>query len=272
MNNFELIREGYSVILKSKDPQTAGQLKISFTEEVLSEDLEESPVIELINDLSETVNNTFDCSIRLVGNNEFLLTRRYALNLSGGIHLDNVKIINPNLHNVWLCDFTSMGCSDTRLHNCRLINLELKHPGQVVEYKYCSTIKNKIMLPVNSPSVSFNVSTIEQEETSELSFWEYFNYVIKNNSNHTDMTIQGVSYTKDIIDGKELVFKTYNQFGHTRSVLEHNGFTLVINSNRDRKELTVITDDRNLRYIPYNIGKERFFNTILSMVGYKEYE
>lgn len=106
MKNFTIVQEGYNVAVY--DNETKAALRIKFTEKVLNETLEESPITELINELAERIHNKV-LNLHIKGDSVIFLSQRYALQLSGDVYLDNVKLNNPLINNSRLVkvDYTS---------------------------------------------------------------------------------------------------------------------------------------------------------------------
>lgn len=119
MKSYSITQEGHDVLVC--DQATNARLHIKFTDKVLNEDLEQSPITELINDLAERLDDR-SLTLHIKGESFINLSYRYALQLTGDVYLDNVKLNNPLINNSRLVDVDYLTTDETEIRYSTIFN------------------------------------------------------------------------------------------------------------------------------------------------------
>lgn len=125
---------------------TRGSLVINFSEHVILEDLEDSPIVELANFITEKIND-LETTLIIRGENHIFLTHRYGFDINGYVLLDNTKLINPRLFNVSL---TNVNFGDiNKLTQCNISYSELNSVSVWSDEKPIDELKAKFISASN---------------------------------------------------------------------------------------------------------------------------
>lgn len=137
MNNYTISQVGHAVLVL--DQNTGAKLNIKFTEKVLNEDLEESPITELINTLAERIHDRV-LNLHIKGESFITLSYRYALQLIGDVYLDNVKLNNPLIENSRLIDVDYLKSDEAEIRYTTIHNSSSPKDVRLaaIILKYCS--------------------------------------------------------------------------------------------------------------------------------------
>lgn len=137
MNHYTINQEGHDILIR--DQNTGATLKIKFTETVLNEDLEQSPITELINTLAERIHDRV-LNLHIKGESFINLSYRYALQLIGDVYLDNVKLNNPLIENSRLVDVDYLTSDEAEIRYTTIYNSSSPKDVRLaaVILKYCS--------------------------------------------------------------------------------------------------------------------------------------
>ena len=137
MKSYSITQEGHDVLVR--DQATNARLHIKFTDKVLNEDLEQSPITELINDLAERLDDR-SLTLHIKGESFITLSYRYALQLIGDVYLDNVKLNNPLIENSRLIDVDYLKSDEAEIRYTTIHNSSSPKDVRLaaIILKYCS--------------------------------------------------------------------------------------------------------------------------------------
>lgn len=137
MKSYSITQEGHDVLVR--DQATNARLHIKFTDKVLNEDLEQSPITELINALAERLDDR-SLTLHIKGESFITLSYRYALQLIGDVYLDNVKLNNPLIENSRLVDVDYLKSDEAEIRYTTIHNSSSPKDVRLaaIILKYCS--------------------------------------------------------------------------------------------------------------------------------------